>query len=294
MSGWVWLLVFHPIPVTILVFGLAFWFLTARDHWMRYGRIIFVGACATYVIDTAFALPRIAYAWRSPDHAVVNERVALPARLVLAFAECDRACHERLFSGALDEVILVRSNAPGRDPQQPLRYRVSWTEPNNCPNERRRLIPYHQYEKAQRGFCPAIEPIELPTDGIFVVQDHFHVASNQHAASFKSVQLTSSPPGAIIEFTGVEVQRRTQGRIEVLASRRKVTAPGLTGLPPLLGCWDRPDNVIWIMPAGDTKCGFWRWFTSGGDVRWQGDSDWVFAEAFAPPDRPFAPLSSRP
>lgn len=71
----------------------------------------------------------------------------------------------------------------------------------------------------------------------------------------------------------------------MLASAYRYEAPGLLGLPPLIGCWDRPDNVLWIMPPGDTGCGLWRWFTWGGDDRAVNDEKWIFDQAFSPLDR---------
>jgi hypothetical protein len=89
------------------------------------------------------------------------------------------------------------------------------------------------------------------------------------------------PPGKIITFRAVEVQVRTQQQVEVIAARRTYDAPGLIGLPPLIGCWDRPDNIVWIMPAGDTGCGLWRWFTWGGDRHWHdADVEWVYRYVF--------------
>ena len=54
----------------------------------------------------------------------------------------------------------------------------------------------------------------------------------------------------------------------------------------MIGCWDRPDNVLFILPPGDTGCGLWRWFTWGGDDHASHDSKWVFEQAFGPPDHP--------
>jgi hypothetical protein len=47
--------------------------------------------------------------------------------------------------------------------------------------------------------------------------------------------------------------------------------------------------VIWIMPPGDTGCGLWRWFTWGGDDRASYDPQWLFEQAFGPPDHPITP-----
>jgi hypothetical protein len=132
----------------------------------------------------------------------------------------------------------------------------------------------------ERGFCPLIEPTARPRDGIFIVEAHFRRFPDQRAAPFTSSQLVSTPPGRTITFVSVEDQRRTGGQVELLAWRRKYEAPGLLGLPPLIGCWDRPDSIVWIMPAGDAGCGLWRWVTSGGDQNWSGDTSWVYADVF--------------
>jgi hypothetical protein len=110
-------------------------------------------------------------------------------------------------------------------------------------------------ELLRNGFCPEIEPTEIPAEGIFVVQENFRVRVSEKAVLFTSTYLVDGPPGKTIEFTGIEVQRRTRDRVEVLATRRRYSAPGLLGLPPLVGCWERPYNVMWVVPPGDTGCG---------------------------------------
>jgi hypothetical protein len=140
------------------------------------------------------------------------------------------------------------------------------------------------------GYCPVIEPVDVPSQGIFLVWESINLRASERARSFAPIYLTKSPPGTVIEFVGVEVQNRTVSGVTVLASTYKYEAPGLLGLPPLLGCWERPDNVIWIMPAGDTGCGLWRWFTGGGNERVSSAPERlcedVFKDIFGPPDRP--------
>ena len=89
----------------------------------------------------------------------------------------------------------------------------------------------------------------------------------------------------------MEVQLRTRAGVEVLAAQRYYEAPGLIGLPPLIGCWERPDNIVWILPAGDTGCGLWRWFTAGGDPLW-GARSGGSSTAYSPAPRGRSRLSA--
>lgn len=111
------------------------------------------------------------------------------------------------------------------------------------------------------------------------------VSAREPARPYTPTYLSKAPPGRVISFFGIEVQNRTADGIAVLASAYRYEAPGLIGLPPLIGCWDRPDNILWIMPPGDTGCGLWRWFTWGGNDQASHDPKWVFERAFRPPDR---------
>jgi hypothetical protein len=278
----VWLVIIHPVLVTILVIGILIHLLDHTRFWRPYKWPTLAGLCLLYAIDTAFAIPRIAYGWQSPDRALVHQTIPLPRSLVMIHTGCGTECQRLLVDGELDEVILVEQNfsRPGED-LPPVRYRAGWSEPETCPRERLTGHGMIADGLLRRGFCPVIEAADVPANGIFVVQESFRVAANRRAARFTSKHLTSSPPGPVIEFFATEVQSRSNGKIEVLATRRLYSAQGLTGLPPLIGCWARPDNVIWIMPPGDTGCGFWRWFTGGGDRNWTDrDSSWVFAKVF--------------
>ena len=286
MPLWLFILVFHPVPPTIIALVAAVWLLRRIGLWTRYKRSLLLVAALLYATDTAIALPRLIYAWQLPDRPIILKQLPLPTRLVLVGAQCKAECHDGLLSGAIEEVILVEPTRAGYwnpPSEEAVRYRAGWQAPGTCPQERERMIGLWDDRLRRQGFCPIVEPIAPPTDGIFIVESHFLKLASERAAPFTSPQLTSTPPGRAIRFVSVEVQRRERGRIELLASRRRYQAPGLLGLPPLIGCWDRPDSIIWIMPPGDTGCGFWRRFTSGGDLGWQGDASWVFSQVFTPP-----------
>jgi hypothetical protein len=259
--------------------------------WLRHKRAILLGAVALYAVDAAIALPRIAYAWRAPNEPVIHRTIPLPASLVLVNVPCGQECNARLLSGALDEVILVRTNSSQPETAlPPQRYRVGWTPAGSCPPERRRAIPHDAGAiLVETGFCPIVEATEIPREGVFVVHETFLVGANHKAAPFTPAYLTNGPPGKTIEFRALEVQRRTSSGIEVIAEQRSYKAPGFIGLPPLIGCWARPDNIIWVMPPGDTGCGLWRWFTWGGDPVRDRKPDWVFGKVLTPPDRATAP-----
>lgn len=286
---------FHPVWLTILLALLLWWPLRRTRLWRERKRFILIGAGALYAIDAAFALPRIIYAWRSPDHAIIHQMTELPAKLVLVNAACDKTCHANLLSGAIEEVILVKIDQPDRaKAPPPRRYRAGWSRPGTCPQERQDAIGYDVDRTGllRDGFCPQVEPAEIPAEGIFIVQESFYRSVREKAAPLTATYLVDAPPGRVVRLGAIEVQRRTQGRIEVLAERRSYLAPGLLGLPPLVGCWVRLDNMIGIYPPGDTGCGLWRWFTGGGERDWQGDVAWAYsvftpaARGAIPPPRP--------
>ncbi len=281
-------LILHPVWLTLLVALLSVILIVRLQLWRKHRRAciaVLVGAGAVYLLDAAIALPRIAYAWRIPEYPVAYRKVQLPAMLVLVNADCDKECHARLISGELKEVILVETHIHRyAGVQPPRRYRAGWSLPRECPPERLRALHWSVAQLGKDGFCPLIEPTGLPAVGIFVVQESFLVIARERAARFRPTYLTDAPPGLTIRFRAVEVQLRSPQGVEVIAARRKYEAPGLLGLPPLIGCWERPDNIIWIMPPGDTGCGLWRWFTWGGDQGWSDDTvEWVYRDVFTAP-----------
>lgn len=286
MPFYVWLIVFHPVLLTLVV-GLGIMLLLRRRLWPKYKWIILGAAGAAYLVDAALAVPRVAYGWSLPSQPVIARKIAVPKTLVVIHAGCHEECQKWLASGVIDEAIVVDRDFPRDDDQAPVRYRANWVSPGQCPFERWRKRPAIIGELSKRGFCPTVEETVLPTDGVFLVSEAFLVTSRTRARKFKSRYLTTSPPGRTIDFFGQEVQVRTNGKIDRVAGRYVYSAPGFTGLPPLLGCWDRPDNIIWIMPPGDTVCGFWRWFTWGGDRKWmRGDTAWIYRDVFEAPPNP--------
>lgn len=283
----VWL--FNPIWISIIALIVTIAILKRTGLWARYRFRLFLVPIAFYAVDSAFAIPRILFSYRLSDEPVITQSIALPRQLVLVNVRCLETCHALLKSGAIEDLILVKDrSADGVSVQTPTayRYRAAWTQPGTCPRERIRLIEADRGPLLREGFCPIAEPIDVPAEGLFVVHEHMSVGPSYRAWTFKPVYLAERPPGRVIRFIGNEVQRRTASGVEVLASNYSYRAPGFLGLPPLVGCWDRPHNVIWIMPPGDTGCGFWRWFTWGGDHEINSDAPWIFQRVFTAPDRP--------
>lgn len=291
MPLYVWLIVFHPVPVTLLALVVLVLLLRWTGWWARYKYRILLVLLAAYAIDTAFALPRILFAYGLSKSPVIAQQIPLPRRLVLVDVPCDAKCHDWLIAGAIDEILFVRSlyaSAPSS-----FRYKSGWTLPGTCPGERENPTrdPRASQSEEQRrsGYCPLVEPVDIPHEGIFLVRELTRVTANERARVYTPTYLIKAPAGPVIRFAGIEVQNRTPDLTTVLASAYRYEAPGLLGLPPLIGCWDRPDNVIWIMPPGDTGCGFWRWFTWGGDDAAVDDPKWLFERVFGPPDHPVVP-----
>ena len=287
--GWyVWLIVFHPILVSLLVFVALVLLLGWTGLWARYKKRILLVLLAAYAIDAAFALPRILFAHGLSKEPVVTQQIPPPRRLVLVSVQCKAECHDWLISGAIDEIISVTPRHPRHtNVATAVRYRVGWALPGTCPRERESAGWALSPAQRQSGYCPLIEPVDIPDQGIFLIHEALQVLAKEPARAYTPTYLAKAPPGPLIRFVGMELQDRTSAGTKVLASTYYYEAPGLLGLPPLLGCWDRPDNILWIMPPGDTGCGFWRWFTGGGERRVSSDDPkWVFDQAFGPPDRP--------
>jgi hypothetical protein len=281
---------FNPVPVTVLFAILLVLLLRFSGLWAHHKRLILLVPVALYAIDTAIAVPRLLYAWRSPAQPVIAETTAISARLVFVNQECGKECHDLLLAGLVDEIVLVSDRLWSAEVRPPVRYRVGWSVPGACPRERETAMGWEQRASLlPQGFCPDVQPTEMPAEGIFIVAESFGVRASEPAVSFKPRYLISGPPGKTIAFTGIEVQRRTKGRVEVLAAARYYAAPGLLGFPPLIGCWLRPENIIWTLPPGDTGCGFWRWFTGGGndELRSTGGrgASWIYTHVLRPPDR---------
>ncbi|MEH2475335.1 hypothetical protein V1281_003487 [Nitrobacteraceae bacterium AZCC 2161] len=287
------LLIFNPVWATFLaIASLVFlaWLLSGTALWKRGRYWALAILLAFYAVDTGFALPRVLFAHGLSAGPVVTKHIPLPAQLTLVDVPCPAKCHEMLISGAVDEIVIVKSDTSDKaEKERAVRYRAGWTTPGACPYERQKSIANTREVLLWSGYCPLVESVDAPVQGIFVVHERMNVTASQHARAFTPKYLSKSPPGAVIQFAGVEVQNRSATGTAVLASAYRYFAPGILGLPPLIGCWERPDNVIWIMPPGDTGCGFWRWFTGGGDEKATNDLKWIFDGAFGPPDRSVVP-----
>lgn len=212
---------------------------------------------------------------------IIRRTIPAPRSLVLVGYPCERACLDRLVDRTFDDVTVI--DVPY--PPGPLRYSVWRAAPNDCPAE-----PLRRAERfwdsafvktlRDRGACPMVEDSGRPSEGIFVVHEGAAAAPGVRAVGVQPRYMMARPPTAVIAFWGIEVQRRSSTGTEVLAEARYYEAPGYLGLPPLIGCWERPDNIVWILPPGNTGCGFWRHIVSGGDRRYVSDASWVYSTVF--------------
>ncbi len=290
MPTYVWLYIFHPVWVSLLALIALAFLLRWTGLWARFRIHIVIALLAAYAIDAAIALPRIIFAYGLSKEPTVAQQIPPPKSLVLVSVHCDAKCHDWLISGAVDEIISVTHRQPRyADVTTAVRYRAGWTLPGTCPRERERTIWVASAAQRQSGYCPVVEPVEIPKQGVFVIHEGTIVSAREAARPYAPSYLSKAPPGPVIRFFGIEVQNRTAEGIAVLASAYRYEAPGLLGLPPLIGCWDRPDNVLFILPPGDTGCGLWRWFTWGGNDLASHDSKWAFEQTFGPPDRSLVP-----
>jgi len=290
MSLYVWLIVFHPILVTLLALVALVLLLRWTGLWARYKYRILIALLAAYAVDAGFALPRVLFAHSLSKGPAIAQQIPLPRHLVLVDVPCGARCHDWLITGAVEEIISVKAARPEyASAAKAVRYNAGWAIPGNCPHEREKENPDPSVAQRQSGYCPLVEPVEVPKQGVFLIHEGMLVTARQSARAYTPTYLAKAPPGPVIRFFGIEVQERAPAGTTVLASAYRYEAPGLLGLPPLIGCWNRPDNVIWIMPPGDTGCGLWRWFTWGGDDSPSHDPKWLFEQAFGPPDHPLAP-----
>ncbi len=286
----------NPLVASLALVGAAV-FALSRDPLRRVrGQIIIatIAALAVYAaVDTSFAYRRVQYGKAIPSVPAVRSTIPTPSSVVLVNVHCDQSCLQRLVAGVHDEIIHVSTirhdnNLPVQiDPPYPAsRYTVKRMEGESCPPDLDRRMEWRWTtaviaELRTRGLCPSIEPAAVPQDGIFIVSEWRRVGAAERAVSFDPRFLTEKPPGRIIYFFGVEVQKRSASAVDVLGASYHYSAPGYLGVPPLAGCWARPDNVIWIMPAGDTGCGLWRLITYGGKESGNySDTDWVYSRLF--------------
>jgi hypothetical protein len=206
---------------------------------------------------------------------------------------CDRFCLDQLVSGNHGEILeaLVYDDGSGKrinlpPPYPAQRYRIERTAPSPCSGEPGRALEQKWTAPVvarlwANGTCPVIEAAEAPADGVFFVREGMVLPSMQPAGQFTPRFLITRPPGAVSRFSGYEVQRRAGSHVELLATYRTVETPGFLGLPPLIGCWERPSNTAFVLPPGDTGCGFWRLIASSGTRNLIYEQpDWMYSRPF--------------
>jgi hypothetical protein len=279
---------FNPIWATLLALIVLICLTRWTGLWTHYRYRIIAGLIALYAIDTAIALPRVLFAYSLPDHPTVAQKIPPPRELVLVNVSCWAKCHEMLISGAIEDIVVIKPRVSGEE-LRAMRYRAGWSIPGACPRERRIALDYPSDGLLKDGYCPQVEATDIPSQGIFVIRESVGVSASQPARPFTPTYLIKSPPGSVIQFVGVEVQNRSVSGVAVLASTYSYVGPGFVGLPPLIGCWERPGEEIPVLPPGTSGCGLWRWFTWGGDKKASADPKWFYDNLFGPSDRPVIP-----
>ena len=139
MPLYVWLIVLHPMWVTLLALMALVPFLKWTGLWARYRYRILAALLAAYGIDAALALPRVLFSHGLSNGPAIAQQIPLPPRLVLVNVPCVAKCHDLLISGAVEEIISV---SPARhrfaSMTNAVRYNAGWTIPGACPSERER------------------------------------------------------------------------------------------------------------------------------------------------------------
>ncbi|UZE49308.1 hypothetical protein [Rhodopseudomonas sp. P2A-2r] len=133
-----------------------------------------------------------------------------------------------------------------------------------------------------KGLCPVVEPAAVPRIGVFIVRESIRRLVKEPAVDFQPVFLTTSFPGPVSYYNATEVQVRSETGVEVLGRVAGYEAPGYLGFPLMVGCFERPDNIIFIIPPGEPGCGLWRRTVQGktsGDLL---DYGWIYSQIFQP------------
>lgn len=289
-------IILNPFIISTCAVGCFAWLLL-RPGMRSYRLRLIVGVgmalVAYFGLDFSFAKRRVEYAEQLPKRLIVHRTVPLPTSLNFVNVPCDQTCLSRLVDGTLTNVVSIfdgPTSSESTETPRSRRYRITRAEPNNCPADLdRRAEKWWTTTTVKalwtRGICPTIDEVETPSQGLFLVRAAQQVMPSQHARQFSSKYLVSKPPGVAIAFFAFEVQQRIGDKVEVLAETQYYEAPGYLALPPLIGCWARPDNIVWIMPPGDAGCGFWRHIVAGGDQRYarSGSGEWAYEMAFQDP-----------
>ena len=265
--------IFNPLIVTVMAVVAAWYiFPYLKPFLKRHKRIVqavLVISAGIVAIDFARAVGRYRYAQSLASGPVVNSCLPIPKRLIFVAdspQKCGALCHQLLLSGKIETLIVPApySWRRGKSTAEYVSYKISKTKLGTCPEERFEMVEYNIREDLRaKGICPVVELADLPETGVFIVRDFFRVSTSQPSKYFRSKTLKISPSGLAILFEGLEVQERTMTNPTIVHGHvRRYHAPSFLG--PLVGCWARPDNIIWIMPPGDAGCGFWRMMTGGG------------------------------
>jgi hypothetical protein len=112
MPPYVWLVVFHPILVTLLALLALVPLRGWTGLWARYKYRILLALLAAYAVDAAFALPRVLFSHGLSNGPAIAQQISLPRRLVLVDVSCGAKCHDLLISGAVEEIISVTTRPP--------------------------------------------------------------------------------------------------------------------------------------------------------------------------------------
>lgn len=289
------LLILNPILVSLLLYFVAVKLFRAIYRSLKYsaletaGRktLIVAGAiiAVCVVVDTAFAYRRVHYGKLLPNHPIVTRTIPTPSSITLVDVFCQEKCLDRLVAGVHREVFFVRSaSSPTAK-----RFTVRRSVTNECPRDsqdelERQWLTAPVLALQSRGLCPVIETVAVPQNGIFVVHEGMRVGLKESAVEFKPRLLTAELPGPVSYFNATEVQNRSDKGVELLGRIEAYEAPGYLGFPPMVGCWERPDNIVFVLPPGEPGCGLWRQTTGGGNLRGGFfDGEWVYSQVFQSP-----------
>jgi hypothetical protein len=286
------LLVLNPILVSLTLYVVGIRLFRAinrnlnhaslRSAWRKTLMVAGAVIAAYAVVDTAFAYRRVHYGKALPEHPVVRKTTPIPSSITLVDVFCQEKCLDRLVAGVHSEVFLVRRTAS----LTAERFTVRRSETNDCPTPsqnrlERQWLTAPVLALQSRGICPVIETVAIPQSGIFIVHESVRVGVKESAAEFKSRFLTSELPGPVSYYSATEVQDRSEKGVELLGRIEAYEAPGYLGFPPMVGCWERPDNIVAVLPPGEPGCGLWRLTTGGGNLRGGFfDGEWVYSQVF--------------
>jgi len=293
----------NPIIISVLVYFGIFYMArrvygrrehTARNRFHTKSLLFCaVGLLVYLAVDTVYAHRRVSYGDQVSSKPIINTTIATPRSIVLVNVQCDGKCLDRLVDGIHDEVVFVSTikfeknvEHQLKPPFPAVRYKIIRAVKNTCPSD-----PDHKLDKQwttskvnalqAEGICPIIEPATMPQEGIFIIKETLRVFNNELPREFSPQLLTTKFPGRIDYYNATQVQNRSNGKIDVLAQLEAYEAPGYLGFPLLLGCWSRPDNIVFILPLGETGCGLWRKVIEGGDRSGKYfDVQWIYTQVF--------------